>query len=404
MWRGMASSNSNVRGLAFIYFILIIWSISWAASTGGPVMPLYIRSIGIGVVEWGILSMYNAMGMVLFEWIWGFLSDRINRRILMSFSMFCTSIIFSLFTFKTLIPYFPILQFLFGAFAVSMGPTTRSIISDESKSKSIGFSMSLWSVSMILGRIIGPMVGSYIAQISSYEYSFYFSSLLSIFVALYTLIPLRGEGKRPHIEKGNSQSLIEGFRTLITIPQIRILFLLAFLTFIVNSSIRSFLPIYASERVGMSTMDVGILLASYYATMLFATPLFGRFSDRVGRKHIISTTLFLSSIMFLCYSLVKTPSQLLLVSIAVSMFTIQSPLLLAMLSEFTPRRLSGLSMGIYGSFEDLGLMVGPPIYGLIWSIYSPLSIFICSAGIQLFNALLIILIKEKEDVLGNMEI
>ena len=130
--------------------------------------------------------------------------------------------------------------------------------------------------------------------------------------------------------------------------------------------------------------------------MLFATPLFGRLSDRVGRKHIISNTLFLSSIMFLCYSLVKTPSQLLLVSIAVSMFSIQSPLLLAMLSEFTPRRLSGLSMGIYGSFEDLGLMVGPPIYGLIWSIYSPLSIFICSAGIQLFNTLLIILIKEKQ--------
>ena len=396
MWRDMESSNSDVRSLAFIYFILIIWSISWAASTGGPVMPLYIRSIGIGVVEWGMLSMYNAMGMVLFEWIWGFLSDRINRRILMSFSMFCTSIIFSLFTFKTLIPYFPILQFLFGAFAVSMGPTTRSIISDESKSKSIGFSMSLWSVSVISGRIIGPMVGSYIAQISSYECSFYFSSLLSIFVALYILIDFRGEGRRrPHIEKGSSQSLVEGFRTLIAIPQIRILFLLAFLTFIVNSSIRSFLPIYASERVGMSTMDVGILLSSYYATMLFATPLFGRLSDRVGRKHIISTTLFLSSIMFLCYSLVKNPSQLLLVSIAVSMFSIQSPLLLAMLSEFTPRRLSGLSMGIYGSFEDLGLMVGPPIYGIIWSIYSPLSIFICSAGIQLFNTLLIILIKEK---------
>ncbi len=393
----MASSNSNVRGLAFIYFILIIWSISWAASTGGPVMPLYIRSIGIGVVEWGMLSMYNAMGMVLFEWIWGILSDRINRRILMSFSMFCMSIIFPLFTFKILVPYFPILQFLFGAFAVSMGPTTRSIISDESKSKSIGFSMSLWFVSVILGRIIGPIVGSYIAQIFSYECSFYFSSLLSIFVALYILIDLRGEERRrPYIEKGSSQSLVGGFRTLIAIPQIRVLLLLAFLTFIVNSSVRSFLPIYASERIGMSTMNVGIVLSSYYATMLFATPLFGRLSDRVGRKHIISTTLFLSSIMFLCYSLVKTPSQLLLVSIAVSMFSIQSPLLLAMLSEFTPRRLSGLSMGIYGSFEDLGLMVGPPIYGLIWSIYSPLSIFICSAGIQFFNTLLIILIKEKQ--------
>jgi len=382
----------------------MLWSVSWATSAYGPVMPLYIRSIGIEVEEWGILVMFNAAGMILFEWVWGILSDRLNRQILMAVSLLCMSILFPLFTLKALVPYFFILQFLLGSFAVIIGPTTRAIISDKSPVKSIGLSMSLWFVFITLGQIVGPLVGSYIAQVRSFEYSFYLSSIISFIGALTVLIGLcRSKGQRSHLEKESSQSVIKGFKTLISTPSIRALFLLAVFTFIASSVVTSFLPIYASERIGMSTVEVGMVLATMSALQLTTTPIFGKLYDRVGKKNLIIISLAFSSLMLLCYFFVKTASQLLLVSIGLSIVSTQSPLLLAMLSEITPRKLSGMSMGVYGSFEDLGIMIGPPIYGLIWSTYAPSFIFVVSAAVQLLNILLVLImfrsIKNKTGVL-----
>jgi predicted MFS family arabinose efflux permease len=54
-----------------------------------------------------------------------------------------------------------------------------------------------------------------------------------------------------------------------------------------------------------------------------------------------------------------------------------------------------MAMGIYGSFEDLGLIVGPMLYGLIWEVYSPSHIFIASAVSLLISLVLIARVKEK---------
>lgn len=388
--------DSDFRLLLPTYLIVLLWGISWGVSVNGPVMPLYVKSLGIEVMGWSMLVMSWAAGMVLSEWIWGTMSDRVNRRIFILISMLCMSIIFSLYTFEGLIPYFLILQFLFGVFGIIPAPITRALLQDDSPVKSIGLSMSLWWVFITLGQMVGSLVGSYIAQVSSFRHSFYLSSLLSLIGALAVSITLRRNNRqKPLMERKSSQGTVKGLGTLIAIPSLWILFLLAFFAFMVISALRSFLPLYASEYVGLSTLEVGMVDAAFFMTQLMVAPLFGWLSDRVGRKHLMVSSLTLSSLMLLCYLFAKTSSQLLLVSIGASMSFSMSSLLLALLSEITPSGLRGAALGMYGSFEDLGLFIGPILYGLIWTMYTPAFVFVVSSGTQILSIPLVFLIGRK---------
>ena len=393
----MAASDSSFRRLIPIYLFTLLWVTSWSISASGPVMPLYIRSLGIGVTEWGLLVMSNALGMVLLEWFWGALSDRADRRIFMVISMIGMSTIFPLYTLKAMRPYFSVLQFSIGAFAVIMGPISRALVSDYSSARSIGMSMSLWSVVMTLGHMIGALTGSYVAQVWSFEQTFYLSSILSLIGGLSVLVALRGGGRRrPHLE-GGDLGILKGLNTLLSRPSIRVLFAVAVFSFMGRSVTWSFLPLYASEEVGMSTVEVGMVFAVMSLTQLAAAPLFGRLSDRVGMKRLVTVGFALTSLMLLIYFFVETSFQLILVSIGVSAFLSVSPLLLAMLFEATPGRLRGMSMGVYGSFEDMGIMIGPPLYGLIWSIYAPGLAFVAGAVFQSLSILLILGIKVEPE-------
>ncbi len=359
--------NRSLRNLLPAYLILLFWNISWTISVNGPVMPLYIRSLGMEVIEWSGLVASCAIGMFLFEWVWGMMSDRVDRRAIMAAAMLCMSIVFSLYSLQSLIPYFIIFQFFSGALAVTIGPATRAMISEDAPPESMGLSMSLWWAFHTLGRIVGPFVGGYIAQIWSFEYSFYLSSLLSAAGAVCLLMVSRKrKSQRSQVDRQSLIDMVKTPRVLMSVPSVRLLLLVAFRAYMGLSLVRSFLPIYASEEIGMSKIEVGLVVSIGSAAMLLATPLLGWLSDRIGRKVTVCTGFFLSSLVFLCYLLVRTGSQLVMIWIATSICLSASSMLLAMLSDIAPSRLRGTAMGVYGTFEDLGLIGGSMLFGFVW--------------------------------------
>ena len=50
-----------------------------------------------------------------------------------------------------------------------------------------------------------------------------------------------------------------------------------------------------------------------------------------------------------------------------------------MLTKLADREKLGMTMGLYGSFEDLGLIVGPLIFGVVWDVLGPKYLFPVSA-------------------------
>jgi DHA1 family multidrug resistance protein-like MFS transporter len=381
-----------------MYAIIVIWTIAWTASVNGPIMPLYVESLGVGIIGWGLLAASAAVGMFVLEWIWGALYDRVNLRLLMIFSVLSMSLLFPLYTVRSLVPYFVILQFVAGAIGVALGPTTRAFVSDESPKKSVGLFASLWWAVFILGRTIGPLLGAFIAQVWSFEYSFYASTILSLVTALLILLVFRNERAA---RTRNSLGVIGGLRSIARVRSLSFLFISAMFAFMGVSLMRSFLPLYASEQVQMSTLDVGILIGATSAAQLVALPMLGWLSDRFGRKRTVLFGFGLAAFTFLLFFLVGSQLQLLVVSLAVSIgLSASSLLLLALIPDVASKKLYGSVVGVYGSFEDVGLILGPVMFGLIWSAYTPIMIFAAGSITQIVGACFLWPLRQKQSRRG----
>jgi len=373
---------------------LLFYSIASTVSFSGPVMPLYVDSLGITVIGWSVLVAVQASGMFLAEWIWGNLSDRTDRRLLMLVSILAMSVLSPLYTLRSLLPVFIALQFLNGVLFVAIGPLTRSYVTEAAPEKSIGLYASLWWLFLVLGRVIGPLLGSYIAQTWDFEYSFWATSVISLFMAVFVLVSFPSERSRHQAQKGD---MVGALRRVLSIRSAKLLFLSAALIFMGRTVASSFLPLYASQQIKMSTVDVGVLFASVFAAQLVAMPVVGWLSDKFGIRRTTVLGLIATSVLFLLYFFAYTSYLILVVSIAVGIGFSGSSLLLAMIPDVTPSAMQGATIGIYGSFEDLGIIIGPLLFGFVWSTYGPVYIFAASAITQLVGAVLVYGIEQRKD-------
>jgi MFS family permease len=356
-------------------------------------MPLYVDSLGIGIIGWSVLVAVQAVGMFVSEWAWGALSDRTDRRSLMLVSTLSMGLLSVLFTFREMIPLFLVLQFVTGLFFVAIGPLTRSYVTDASPERSIGLYASLWWFFYVLGRVVGPILGTFIAQTWSYAYAFWATSLISLLLAVFLLLSFPAEKGRRQESK---QSMVVGLKRVLSPRSAKLLFLSAAFVFMARSLTSSYLPLYASQEIKMSTVDVGILFAATSAAQLVAMPVVGWLSDRFGRKRTTIVGLVATAGLFLLYFLANTSYQILIVSIAIGVGFSGTSLLLAMIPDVSPAAMQGTTIGIYGSFEDLGVIGAPLLFGFVWSVFGPVYIFAASAITQLIGALLVYGVKRHE--------
>lgn len=100
--------------------------------------------------------------------------------------------------------------------------------------------------------------------------------------------------------------------------------------------------------------------------------------------------------MFLFYLVTGTQDQLFLVSVFVSLGLAALSLLLAIIPEVTVDKFHGTAIGMYGSFEDLGFIIGPLVLGFVWNTFSPVSIFLVASLAQFVSALFVLKIKPEQ--------
>jgi MFS family permease len=145
----------------------------------------------------------------------------------------------------------------------------------------------------------------------------------------------------------------------------------------------------------MSTVQIGRLISTVAASQLVAILLLGWVSDRFGRKTLVILGFLLCSGSFLLYLLTKAELQVFFVSIALGLGLSASLLLLSLVPDVTPKRMYGTVVGIYGSCEDLGIIMGPLVYGLVWSAIGPVYIFVAGSITQMFAAALVFAIRRQ---------
>lgn len=181
------------------------------------------------------------------------------------------------------------------------------------------------------------------------------------------------------------------------------LYLTIFVNIVGFGMVFPLLPFYAKEFQASET-TIGFLAASFAVGEFFFAPLWGRLSDRFGRKPVILISLLGISFAFAAFAIANSLlwlfiSRFLQGVFSSAAFTAASAYVVDMTTK--EERISGLSR--LGASLATGFIFGPAIGGVLSSINHQLPFFIASA-LTIFNLISVKIflkesLKEKEEKL-----
>ncbi len=151
------------------------------------------------------------------------------------------------------------------------------------------------------------------------------------------------------------------------------------------------LPLYA-EKLGATGIWLGVIFASYSISRAILTPVFGRLSDRSGRKRFISIGLLSYAIISLGYIWAGSVAQLTLIrlihGISAGMII---PIAQAYVGDISPKGEEGTWMGYYQAAFFGGFGFGPLLGGILTEHLGMTFAFSAMGGLNLLAFLGVIL-------------
>lgn len=142
------------------------------------------------------------------------------------------------------------------------------------------------------------------------------------------------------------------------------LFLIVLVDLIGFGIIIPLLPFYA-EHFGATPFQVGLVMAAYSMAQLIAAPLWGRLSDRIGRRPVLLGTLAGMTIGSAALAFVDSLFVLFVVRIATGFMAGNISTAFAYVSDVTTPATRARGMGIVGAAFGVGFVAGPAIGGIL---------------------------------------
>jgi DHA1 family multidrug resistance protein-like MFS transporter len=156
-----------------------------------------------------------------------------------------------------------------------------------------------------------------------------------------------------------------------------------------------FLPVYLVAELGADADSVnlwsGAVFAVTFAISAVVAPLWGRLSDRTGRKLMMLRSSILLAVAYFLGGIVQTPFQLFLMRVVQGFAAGLWPACLAMLSAYVPKNRLGIAMGLMQSANICGGIIGPLLGGVLATAFGMRDSFFVGAGALSFITVITIL-------------
>lgn len=160
-----------------------------------------------------------------------------------------------------------------------------------------------------------------------------------------------------------------------------------------------FLPIYMQSELGATADNVslwsGVTYAITFAISAFVSPIWGKLSDKMGKKPMIIRASFLLAITYFLGGIVRTPFELFLVRAFQGIASGLWPACLVMMSACVPKNKIGISMGLMQSANICGGIIGPLLGGILATAFGMRnSFYVGAVALSLITVTTILFVKE----------
>ena len=375
-----------------------------AISMLGPILPLYLTSIDVSPDLLGLMFSTAMVGMVLGESSWGWFADRVGLKLPLIVGTAFSALVVLSFAFTENIPTIFTIFFVWGLLRSAIfGPGRGYIASVAPPLKKATF-LAIMTVMMAASRSVGALPSGFIADNLGYNEVFYVSCGIGCIGGELVLLGLRKKPWRElrsirqqpdsGVPTTKSGSIFAIFRPLA--PQC----LVAALQFLGLGVFITFLPLLATQVVGITATQVGILFTiGGIVTVVLGIPM-GILADRIGKKTCMILGLLVSMVALAALAYVDSYLLLIfLVSLRSLGMALFSPSALGLLSDSVPIQRQSTVMGIYGGFcENIGVIAGAALGGFLWSAWGYQITFLTAAAVTALGVVIcLILVKIRRE-------
>ncbi len=356
-----------------------------------PILPLFLTSISIVPALIGLMLAVSMAGMVFGETSGGWLADKIGLKIPMLAGTFlCAPVVFC-FVFARGVPALFLVFLCWGIVRAAIFGPARGYIGITSAPENKAMVIAIYMTFLTVSRSLGSLTSGFVADSLGYNWDFYISVGLSVLAGVLIVVgmrkvPLWKPATAP--ASGVPASPAVASRPPVNYRPVVFQCIVAALFFMMLG-INSFLPLLATEYVGVKATQVGILMfiGGGVSTLLFI-PL-GRLADRKDKKMMIIIGLLLSTAGLAGLAFAREYGMLILMVIICNTgFVMFTPAAVALLSNSVPAYWQGTAMGIYGAAEDIGIIIGSGVGGFVWTAGGPVALYLMGSAAGILGALI----------------
>ena len=388
-----------------------------------PLFPTYVKLLGGGALEVGILFSSFILTRALLSTTFGNLSDRVGRKKLILIGGFLYAFLAVLFVIPQSWIGLIFVRSLQGVASAMVWPVSEALIIDSTPPHMRARAMSKVVMMSNMGMVIGPFIGGALfglgdllgfSQGNSFRFPFFFTAIAAI-IAFALVWKNVTDARAPH-EQGTKLSFHEvvhpkgvdkqGIRNL------RVLYANAAMegfSFASIGPLMALFLIFKFPELGDALIPVIIGLAMGLGALI-AYPS-SKLADRMGKKRMFVLGGYASFIGTILIPFGWVIGIVIMFLAMRSMaFQVSSPALRAMQADVVPERVRGRLIGVLESMSNLGSVIGAPMGGLMWDAFHGTDLgmqfmtgtnvpFLISGGLGLVTVSLVLLaVKDRGPV------
>lgn len=314
------------------------------------------------LVKWytGLLNALPALTMAVTAPIWGMVSDRYGRKLMLLRAMGGGVIIIGLIGLASSMWQIVVLRGLQGVFT---GTVTAALafVASNTPTKNLSYAIGFLSSSTFLGYAIGPIIGGIVADWFGYRVSFFVGAGLML-VAFLMVFFIINEDPDSYGQKSEKQRAAVPWYKIFT-PVIMVLLVVVLINRVTRTVFTPYIPIYVAEVIpaGKSaTQWTGYIngLAGFSTAM--AAIIISRIADRYDKRRLM---FILAAITLGLSMLVLRTSSIMSFTLlyGVMFFTLGGiePIAMSMTAELTPADRRGTLFGFQSLLGSIGMVLSP---------------------------------------------
>ncbi|WAE41407.1 multidrug efflux MFS transporter NorA [Staphylococcus pasteuri] len=330
-----------------------------------PVLPVYLKDLGLKGSDLGILVAVFALAQMIISPFGGGLADKLGKKLIICIGLVLFSISEFMFAMGHSFSILIISRVLGGLSAGMVMPGVTGLIADISPSQDKAKNFGYMSAIINSGFILGPGFGGFLAEIS-HRLPFYFAGGLGIIAFIMSLIVIHNP------KKVTTAGFPQYDPELLTKINWKVFLTPVILTLVLAFGLSAFetlFSLYTSDKIGYTPKDISIAITGGgIFGALFQVFFFDKFMKYTSELNFIAWSLLYSAIVLVMLIVAQGYWTIMLISFIVFIgFDMIRPAITNYFSNIAGNR-QGFAGGLNSTFTSMGDFMGPLVAGALFDV------------------------------------